>query len=369
MPLKLVPPKAGRTPNWHIRGTHLRVKVNRSADTPSKRLAARLKKRIERDIERGAYGEPERAADAPVTFLDATAAYLKADGAPDYLSAITEHSGEDAIRDKPIEAISQIDIDNLAAALYPKATAQTRNRQVYTPTAAVLHHAGIQKRFKRPKGWRGSKATSWLRPEQAFDLLDAAKALDLEFWLLCVNLLYTGMRISEPLAAELRHLDLERGALYLPETKNSEARTVFLPPVVVDAYRAMPPRPARPMRQPGEPRLVAGAAGRSQTGAGEPFLRRHPRSRIFRFHQGGYLRALLKQAMAAAGLSFPRRQGAFHLFCHTYGSWMHQYAGLDNFDLTRTERWLDPRSAERYVHTDVNEEARRAVMLPVKTGT
>ena len=44
---------------------------------------------------------------------------------------------------------------------------------------------------------------------------------------------------------------------------------------------------------------------------------------------------------------------------------MHRYNGLDNFALTRTGRWLDPRSAERYLHTEVNAEARLADMLPV----
>jgi hypothetical protein len=86
---------------------------------------------------------------------------------------------------------------------------------------------------------------------------------------------------------------------------------------------------------------------------------------IFRFHQGGYLRDLLAEAMAKAKLSFPRRQRGFHLFCHTYGTWMMRYGSLDNFGLTRTGRWKDPRSAEGYLHTVVNSEAKLADILPV----
>jgi hypothetical protein len=30
---------------------------------------------------------------------------------------------------------------------------------------------------------------------------------------------------------------------------------------------------------------------------------------------------MLQLAIKRAGLTFPRRQGGFHLFCHTYGTW------------------------------------------------
>jgi hypothetical protein len=72
MPLTLVPPKAGRTPNYHVRGTYLGVAVNRSAGTSEKRLAAKIKRRIEDEIERGAYAPAKHSVDAPVTFLSAT---------------------------------------------------------------------------------------------------------------------------------------------------------------------------------------------------------------------------------------------------------------------------------------------------------
>ena len=75
---------------------------------------------------------------------------------------------------------------------------------------------------------------------------------------------------------------------------------------------------------------------------------------------------MLKIAMTRAGLSFPSRQGGFHLFCHTYGTWMHRYAELDTYALTRTGRWRDPDSTDRYIHTQASWEARQADRLPVK---
>ena len=237
--------------------------------------------------------------------------------------------------------------------MYPNASAPTRNRQVYTPIAAVLHRAGDQRKFKRPKGWRGSRAISKLEPDDAFALLAAADELDSEFGLLCCILLYTGRRITETLKAKLRDLNLDRSVLYLRETKNGDAVEVHLPPIVVQKFRHMTPRPFR-----------EGSSGRSQTDAGVPFLQRDPSRQIFRFNYGSYLRKLLGEAMEKAKLRFPRRQRGFHLFCHTYGTWMHRYGNLDTYALARTNRWKDPRSADVYVHTEVGSEARMADILP-----
>ena len=45
---------------------------------------------------------------------------------------------------------------------------------------------------------------------------------------------------------------------------------------------------------------------------------------------------------------------------------MHHFGGLDTYGLTRTERWRSPESADRYRHTEVSSEARRADLLPVE---
>jgi integrase len=361
MPLYLRPPRKGKTPNYEIRGKYLGIRVEQSAGTDSKKIAGQELRRIKRRIERGEYRprREEAAADGPLTFAMAAEAYLLAGGESQHLGPILELDGPDAIRHRPIDAIDQPAIDRAAAALYPNATPQTKNRQFYTPVSAVLKRAGDQRKIKRPKGWRGKKAKWSLEPDQAFALLDAAEAVDREFGLLCWLLNYTGMRISEPLRARLGQLKLDRRnakgepepALFLDDSKNDEPRMVYLPPIVVKKFRAMPPRPAR-------------IGGRSKTDAGKPFLKRDPNAKLFRFHYGSPLRKMLARAMALAGLSFPPRHRGFHLFCHTYGTWMVHFGSLDNYGLTRTRRWKDPRSAEGYVHTKINAEARRADLLP-----
>ncbi|MCB2106995.1 MAG: tyrosine-type recombinase/integrase [Rhodobacteraceae bacterium] len=368
MPLKLRPPRKGKTPNWSIRGTYLGIYVERTAGTPDKAQAQRTITRIRKQIERGEYVADTAitaGAAAPIepTFAAAALAYLRADGDPNGISAIIEHTGEHALRDRKLSEIDQIAIDNAANALYPDAPAQTKNRQFYTPVSAILKRAGIDTAIRRPKGWRGNKSTSWLEPDQAFRLIDNAYAQDQEFGLFCLTLLYTGMRLGDIVGVALRDLKIDEALLYVPDTKNGEPRPVHLPPIVVEAMRALPPRPERP-RKADSAVLPNGAAGRNQADAGVPWLERSPDAKLFRFHAGTPLRQRLARTMEASQLSFPRRQGGFHIFCHTYGTWMRRYGQLDTFGLVRTGRWKNPESASRYNHTIASEEARRADLLP-----
>jgi integrase len=179
--------------------------------------------------------------------------------------------GEHGLRDKPLGDIDQLAIDNAVDAIYPDAPATTRNRQGYTPISAVLKHAGVERKIKRPKGWRGSKATSWLEPEQAFAVIREAYTIEPEFGAFCVLLLYTGMRLSDPLRAKMRDLKLARSLLYVPDTKNGEPRPVHLPPVAVAALRELPPRTGGPRKTAGK-LLENGAAGRSRASAGVAWL-------------------------------------------------------------------------------------------------
>jgi len=77
------------------------------------------------------------------TFAAAALAYIQAGGERAFLSPIIEMTGEASLRDLPLTDIDQMAIDRAAAALYPNAAAQTRNRQFYTPVSAVLKRAGV----------------------------------------------------------------------------------------------------------------------------------------------------------------------------------------------------------------------------------
>src|SRR6476660_2435448 len=162
MPLKVRPPRAGKTPNYSIRGTYLGVTVDRSAGTPKKAIAEQQRRKLETAIERGEYPAAPKQPDAP-TFLSAAVAYMKAGRRRRYIGRLIEH-----FKDTPLMEIDQLAIDQAALSLYPNVTPSTRNRAVYTPISGILHHAGVDITVKRPKGHKGKVVTRFLLPPDAF---------------------------------------------------------------------------------------------------------------------------------------------------------------------------------------------------------
>src|SRR5262249_48559825 len=150
--------------------------------------------------------------------------------------------------------------------------------------------------------------TEWLRLEQWERLYRAAIDLDEEFGLMLAVLCYTGMRLRDALSLRCDDIDLAESFAYVRITKNGDPRPVYLPPFLVDAIRNHPRGADR----------------------GE--------ARLFRFHKGGHIYSLLATAAAHAHVTMPERE-AFHIFCHTYGTWMRRYAGLDTAGLVGTGRW------------------------------
>lgn len=321
MPLKLIPPRKDRSPNWTIRGTYLGRYVDRSSRASKRAVAYQILKQIERAIERGEFserGEP--------TFAGAATRYMKAGGERTYMTTLLRHFGM-----KPLRQIGQAEIDAAAMTLFPDASPATRNRQVYTPISAVLRHVGARIDLRRPKGAQGRKITAWLWPEQAFRLFVEADKLNCEFGVLLRVLCYTGMRLSDALNLDWDRVRLADGFAYLPTTKNDEPRAVFLPPILVAAL---------------------GNLSVSDSGC------------VFRLRKSGHLYSLLRVAAIKAEVDLPER-AAFHIFCHTWATWMRRYGGLDTKGLVATQRWKDRKSADRYEHVVASEEAQRAALLPV----
>jgi integrase len=320
MPLKLIPPR--KSPYWSVRGTYLGRYVDRSTKARKRAVAAKVLAGIERQIERGEFAEP-----GELTFAGAAAAYMKSGGERKYVRRLLDHFG-----DVPLSHIDQPAIDAGAAVLFAGCGPATRNRQVYTPISAIMRHAGIRLDLRRPKGGGGSKQTAWLWPEQAEAIFEEAEKLNPEFRALLVVLCYTGLRLSEALNLTWDNVRLQDGYAYCPDTKNDEPRAVFLPPVAVAALGNL-----------------------NEVLRGE---------RVFRFAKSGHLYSLLRAAAIRAGVELPPRS-AFHIFRHTYATWMRRYAGADSQALIATGAWKDRKSVDRYTHTIVSEEAQRAALLPV----
>ena len=153
----------------------------------------------------------------------------------------------------------------------------TRNAAVYTPVSAILHHAGVDLKLRRPKGAKGRIVTDWLRPDDANAIIVAADQISAEFGTLLRALLYTGLRLGEVLAWTWDDLHLDEGAAWTRREKGGIEFDAMLRPDLVAALRVLRPTDGQ--------------------------------GRVFRFHQGGHLKHMLTRAkLAALGLPCPARR-------------------------------------------------------------
>jgi integrase len=342
MPLKLVPPRKGKSPNWSIRGTHISVYVDRSTKTDRRSVAAKQLRDLKARIERGEFPEKRAEPNAP-TFLSAAVAYIQAGRSRKGLAKLIEYFGETALTE-----INQQAIDAAAIAIAPRVTPATRNRKIYTPVSAVLRHAGIELKLRRPKNAKGRVVTDYLSPADVAGIIDAAESFDRELALLLRFLLYTGARLGEALRLQWDEILIEERLAYIRFTKNGDPRAIRLRADLCEDLASRRPADSQ--------------------------------GHVFRFHQGGWLKErLLRAKLAACGLppiERPKRGEKrrtpphrlswvnFHTFRHTYATWMRRYGGLDEIGLVATGNWRDPRSARRYAHAVPREEWNKVEMLP-----
>lgn len=333
MPLRIVPPKKGRTSFYHIRGTTIDGrKIDQSARTTEKQEALTVRASIQREarkrLQRGEFGEFPKPTKGP-DFMMAARSYVDAGGSPRFIAPLCVH-----LYDTPLSYIDQARIDEAAAILYPDATPATRNRQVYTPIIAILRRAGIKTEFSRPIGANGRRRKFFLQEAHAHALLDAADRIEPRFGVLLTFLLYTGSRLSEGLRLEGRDIDLDRGVAYIRETKNKKPRTAHLTADIIEAFA----------------RAVV------------------PDGRLFPWEKDTYkgsqeLYGLWRAACAAGGIVIPEKV-AFHVLCHSYGAWMRIYGGADTSDLIATGRWSSREAAAGYEHVQVTTAHRLADKMP-----
>jgi integrase len=345
VPLNLRPPRAGKTPNFEIRGTYLRVRVEISSGTAKRSIALAQLKRIEECIEEhGQYPAPDTKPRAgEPTFLSAAIAYMRDGGSRRYIAPLIRRFGETSLAE-----MSQQLIDDAANKILPTGAADYRNRAIYTPVIAILRHALKDScpPYRRPKGAKGRTKKEFMWPDDAFAVIDQADKIDPEFGLYLRLLLYTGIRKSEGLNVLAADTKPEERAAWLRTSKNEDPRMLKLREDILD-----------PLTR---------------------HLEGHTGDRLFKFREGGHFKHLLLRAkLAACGLPCPKRRPTgwkppeyrlafvgFHTFRHTWATWMRRYGGADVQGLMETGNWRDPRSAARYSHAVAREEWDRVDNLP-----
>jgi integrase len=222
MPLKLVDPRKDKSPNYSVRGTYLGQHVYKTCGTDRRSIALKQLKDIEGQIERGEWGATAQSGSV-ATFATAALRYLETGHRRRYVAKLVKHYG-----DTPLTDFNQNMIDDGAVELFPNVLPVTRNTVFYTPLSAILHHAGIEMKIRRPKDSKGRIITDALTQEDAFAIIAAAEFFDPEYALLLKFLLYTGVRLGEALRLTWDDLRLPEQAAMVRFTKNGEPRALQL---------------------------------------------------------------------------------------------------------------------------------------------
>jgi hypothetical protein len=221
MALKLIPPgKRKDNPFYLVRGRLLGEDYEVSTETTDPLAAARFKNVFERSILEGRVPGPGE----DVGFHKAAELYAAARD----LSKQDEQRIarlKTAIADKACRLVIQADIDGAATTLYPGAPPETRNRNVHTPAASILHYAAENQwcpwlRVKRPKMRRPE--TRAAAPAVAPLLLanTAGKEHLLVLWLF-----KHGSRITMALQTDCARIDLHARTYELYVSKNKTWKT------------------------------------------------------------------------------------------------------------------------------------------------
>jgi integrase len=329
VPLKLT--RRPKSPNWIMRGTVRRIRVEESTGTSDRKVAEEIRAKREAQIlAQSVYGRR-----ATATFASAALSYMEHGGSKRFMTPVLEYYGV-----APLAHIDQDAIDLGAKKLFPNASPATLSRQFYGIVSAVLHHAAkrrwcrtpIIQRPEQPKG-----RIRWITIEEADRLIGACSD---HLRPLVIFMLYTGARAGEAVWLDWRDVDLSRAHVSFPKTKSGEARGVPLHRRVVAALANLEGRADEVFRRPD----------------GKPYSR--PRNA-----DDTSAGTRIKKAFAGAC----RRAGItnFHPHdCrHTWATW-HYAQNRVLVGLMRLGGWKSERMVIRYAHVNVGELQHTINKLP-----
>jgi integrase len=227
--------------------------------------------------------------------------------------------------DRLLAEIRQCDLAYAANPLYPHCIASSKNKQVFTPAAAVLHYAAkndlcpwlrVEKLTERAPEPRA------LRKEDAARLIAAA---DGKLKLLLVFLFSQGWRISDALRLTWRDVDLSEATVRYHISKTDEWLTMPLHTRVLDMLRTEGP------------------------GVGYIFP--------WRDRNGAYRR--LKPLCQKTGIFFTPHQAR-----HSFGTWL-AGEGASTQEIMEAGAWRDHKSVLRY--TKIDQRRVRATINKIRT--
>jgi integrase len=234
MPLKLY--KRGKV--WHFRGTVAGRRIRRSAKTSDQAIAARTAAEIESREWKCSFDGPQ----AVLTFAQAAIMYRNAGKPTRFLDQIEDYWKDTLVRDIKPSGIRQ-----MAMTLYPAAVNATRNRQAIVPCQAVINYAAESElcSFLKVKRLKEEKK---IKPPFTLGWVDAfCSHATPHLAALVLFMFATGARVSEALAVEWEHVNLQARTILIPRSKIAEQRIVHLPPRVLATIANLPRLNNRPV--------------------------------------------------------------------------------------------------------------------------
>lgn len=200
--------------NWYLRGTVRGIRVDESTGTGDRQAAEAIRIKREAEVlDRSVFGHRET-----LTFAEAAVKYMQADGERRFLTPIIRH-----FKVAKVDAIDQEALDEAARKILPKGTPATRNRQVYTPTIAVLRYAKVTTPFKRPKVERTS--AEFAEHEYLEKLLPHCNE---RLAALLTFMFYTGRRIGDAVKLDWQDVNLQQRTALIRRPKNGKPIGVYL---------------------------------------------------------------------------------------------------------------------------------------------
>lgn len=216
---------------WSYRGTIAGRRLRGSTGTTDRARAARIAAEKTTQFWKGHLDGPG----AVLTFAKAVLLYKAAGKPTDYLLKIADYWKDTLVKDMTPGAIRQSAID-----LYPKAGGATRNRQVVTPTRAVINHCA-ESDMCAPIRIKGFKFDAKIKKPVTLEWVTtfctyarpAIKALVLQMFA-------TAERFNEAHRTEWKDYDFQQRTIRVRDTKTGQERFAHMPAPLLVALANLP---------------------------------------------------------------------------------------------------------------------------------
>jgi integrase len=284
--------KRAGSPLWQITGVVGDTRVRKSAGTSDKQAAEEIASSLETRLRREQlYGKENETTfgDAALSYIQSKHTDKKPVCSPPALKELIRRHGK-----RKLASFSSGEIQDIAKALHPTATAATRNRHAIAPFMAVYNHAVARKlappmkveRFEEKPAKTQSIDQAWIDAVRSVMPDHHARAM--------VRLMFeTGMRLGTALGLTHGMLHADRCVISAPAEllKNEDPHDFILTAGMVEELSALT----------------------------RPNYKRRDGKRLFGFVYGSGFRKHLARACKLAGVPYvPPHQSGRHSFATTY---------------------------------------------------